>query len=118
MGMYAKLTRTIDSWEYEVVSMVKNNEPLHPTRTTNYKPIMMDLLEIHTNILAEIYGINKIFATNLYNSNFQIVNLHVEQNNSIYNTESFVKDEDNLYLAGIIVDTKCVNKHATELWMS
>ena len=118
MGMYVKLTRTIDSWEYEVVSMIKNNEPLHPTRTTNYKPIMMDLLEIHTNILAEIYGINKIFATNLYNSNFQIVNLHVEQNNSIYNTESFIKDEDNLYLAGIIVDTKCVNKHATELWMS
>lgn len=118
MGMYVKLTRTIDSWEYEVVSMIKNNEPLHPTRTTNYKPIMMDLLEIHTNILAEIYGVSKIFATNLYNSNFQIVNLHVEQNNSIYNTESFVKDEDNLYLAGIIVDTKCVNKHATELWMS
>lgn len=118
MGMYVKLTRTIDSWEYEVVSMVKNNEPLHPTRTTNYKPIMMDLLEIHTNILAEIYGIANIFATNLYNSNFQIVNLHVEQNNSIYNTESFIKNEDNLYLAGIIVNTKCVNKHATELWMS
>ena len=118
MGMYVKLTRTIDSWEYEVVSMIKNNEPLHPTRTTNYKPIMMDLLEIHTNILAEIYGINKIFTTNLYNSNFQIVNLHVEQNNSIYNTESFVKNEDNLYLADIIVCTKCVNKHATELWMS
>lgn len=118
MGMYVKLTRTIDSWEYEVVSMIKNNESLHPTRTTNYKPIMMDLLEIHTNILAEIYGINKIFATNLYNSNFQIVNLHVEQNNSIYNTENFIKNEDNIYLAGIIVDTKCVNKHATELWMS
>lgn len=118
MGMYAKLTRTTDSWEYEVVSMIKNNEPLHPTRTTNYKPIMMDLLEIHTNILAEIYGINKIFTTNLYNSNFQIVNLHVEQNNSIYNTESFVKNEDNLYPADIIVNMKCVNKHATELWMS
>ena len=118
MGMYVKLTRTIDSWEYEVVSMIKNNEPLHPTRTTNYKPIMMDLLEIHTNILAEIYGINKIFTTNLYNSNFQIVNLHVEQNNSIYNTESFVKNEDDLYPADIIVNMKCVNKHATELWMS
>lgn len=118
MGMYVKLTRTIDSWEYEVVSMIKNNESLHPTRTTDYKPIMMDLLEIHTNILAEIYGINKIFATNLYNSNFQIVNLHVEQNNSIYNAESFIKNEDNLYLADIILNMKCVNKHATELWMS
>lgn len=118
MGMYVKLTRTIDSWEYEVVSMIKNNESLHPTRTTDYKPIMMDLLEIHTNILAEIYGINKIFAANLYNSNFQIVNLHVEQNNSIYNAESFIKNEDNLYLADIILNMKCVNKHATELWMS